>query len=119
MLLYAKLSLQDDLIWIAASTADIPADNANGIKTLLANGVITLYINDKPAVINEWIKWRNLPSWLVTFVVVPLFSKDLITFIISFIPLFVGVITGPVIDKVPFLIFLICIKSYILKNIFI
>ena len=65
--------------WIAASAADIPADNLNGSKTFLASGP---------------------PSWPVIFLVVsfnkiPVFSKDLITFIISSISLFVGVIPEP------------------------
>ena len=55
------------------------------------------FIYGKPAVINGIIKLRNPPSWLVNFVLVPfnkisLFSKDLITSIISFILLFVRVI---------------------------
>ena len=37
---------------MAASAADIPADNLDGIKTCLDNGVGTLFINNKPAVIN-------------------------------------------------------------------
>ena len=54
-------------------------------------------------------KLRNLSSWLVITLVVPfnkmpLFFKDLITFVISFISLFVRVIPEPVIDKIPFLI---------------
>ena len=61
-------------------------------KTFLTNGVIT----GKPAVINGLRKLKNLPSWLVIFLVVPfyetpLFSKDSILFIISFISLFVRV----------------------------
>ena len=49
----------------------------------------------------------NFPFWLVIFLVVPfneisLFSKDLITFIISFISLFVRVIPEPVIDEIHF-----------------
>ena len=36
----------------------------------------------------------------------PLFTKDLITFTISFISLFVRVIHKPVINEIPFLIFL-------------
>ena len=40
-----------------------------------------------------------------------LFSKDLITFIISFISLFVGVTPKPLIDEIPFLIFLPIILS--------
>ena len=58
------LSLKDDLVFfeIAASAADIPADNPNGIKALLANGVNTFFINGKPAVINGLRRLRNPPS---------------------------------------------------------
>ena len=71
--------------------------------TLLTNGVSTLFANGKPAVINGQRKLKNPPSWLVIFVVVPfnkipLFSKDLINVITSFISLFVRVIPGPVLD---------------------
>ena len=58
--------------WIAASVADIAADNPNGDKTLLARGVSTFFTNGKPVVINGLRKLKNPPSWLVTFVVVPL-----------------------------------------------
>ena len=87
--------------WITASAADIPAKNLNGIKTFLGNGVSRLFIKGNPAFINGLRKLRNAPSWLVIFVVVPfkilLFSKDLNTFIILFISLFVRVIPKPVI----------------------
>ena len=56
MLLYAKLSPS------AASAVDILADNPNEIKTCLANGVSTRFINGKPAVINGLRKLRNPPS---------------------------------------------------------
>ena len=70
-------------------------------KTLLANGVSTFFINDKLAVINGLRKFKNPPSWLVIFLVVPfnkipLFSKGVITFIISLILLFVRFIFEPV-----------------------
>ena len=69
------------------------------------------FINGKPAVIKDLRKLRNPPSRLVIFVVVPfnkipLFSTKLITFIISFISLFVRFITEPVIDEILLLIFL-------------
>ena len=44
--------------WIAASVADTAAVNPNGAKTLLANGISTLFINGKPAVINGLKKMR-------------------------------------------------------------
>ena len=95
---------------MAASAADIPVDNPNGIKTLLAGRVSTFFINGQPAVTNGLRKLTNPPSWLlispvVHFNKIPLFSKDLITFI-SFISFFVKVIPEPVIDEIPFLTFL-------------
>ena len=64
------------------------AVNSNGIKTFLANGVSTLFINAKTADINGLRKSKNPPPWLVIFLVVPfnkipLLCKDLITFSIS------------------------------------
>ena len=53
-------------------------------------------INGKPAAINGLRKVKNSPSWLVIFLEISLFSKDLITFIISFISLSVRVIPEPV-----------------------
>ena len=66
-------------------------------------GVSTIFINGKPAIINGLRKFKNPPSWQVIFVVVsfikiPLFSKDLITFIIYFISLFVRVIPEPLLN---------------------
>ena len=46
---------------MAANAASIPADNPNGTKTLLADGVIKIFINSKPAVINGLRKFRNSP----------------------------------------------------------
>ena len=95
--------------WIATSVADIPAVNPNAYKTFLANGVSTFLINGKPAVIDGLRKFKNSPSWLVTFLVVHfdkilLFSKDLITVavIISFITLFRRVIPETLIDEFVF-----------------
>ena len=61
-------------------------------------------------------KFNNHSFLLVIFVVVPLkkiplFSKKLIIFIISFISLFVRVIPEPVFDEIPFLTFLPIILS--------
>ena len=91
---------------IAASVADIAADNPNYNKTLLARVISTLFINDKSVVISGLSKIKNHPSWVVIFVVVPfykipLFFKELIT-LISFISLFVRVISEPVIDEILF-----------------
>ena len=66
----------------------------NSTKMLLANGVRTFFIAVKLAVINGQRKLRNPPFLLmillvVSFKKIPLFSKDLITFVISFISLFV------------------------------
>ena len=42
--------------------------NPKGIKTLLANGVSTFFINGKPAFINGQRKLlNNLPPWLIIF----------------------------------------------------
>ena len=62
--------------------------------------VSTLFINGKASPINSVRKSKNPLSWLELFVVVSfnkisLFSKDLITFTISFISLFVQVIPAP------------------------
>ena len=64
---------------------------------------VKLFINGKPAVVNSLRKFKNPPSGLAIFLVVPfnktdLFSKDLITFITSFISLFVKVIPEPLLD---------------------
>ena len=63
----------------------------------------TFFINVKAAVINDLRKLENPPSSLVIFLVVhfnkiSLFSNDLITFIISFISLFVRFFPEPLID---------------------
>ena len=47
---------------MASSAADIPADNPNSNKTLLARGVSSLFINGKPVVINGTRKFKSLPS---------------------------------------------------------
>ena len=92
--------------WIAAYFADAAVVNPNGTKTLLANGVSTYFINGKPTDINSLRKLRNPPFWLlmilvlvVSFNKIPVFSKDLITFAISFTSLFVSVVPEPVIPK--------------------
>ena len=46
--------------WLAAFDADIAADTSNSIKTYLANGVSTLFINGKPAEINGLKNWEIL-----------------------------------------------------------
>ena len=40
----------------SSSAADIPAENPNEVKKILANGVTTPCFNSKPAVINYWSK---------------------------------------------------------------
>ena len=69
---------------MAASVAEAGAVNSKGTKMLLATVVSTFFINGKPPDINGLRKLRNPLPWLVMFLVVsmPLFSKDLITFII-------------------------------------
>ena len=37
---------------MGASVAEVVAINPNGTKTLLTNGLITFFINGKPAIIN-------------------------------------------------------------------
>ena len=86
--------------WIAAFVAEVPAVNSRGTKTFLDNHVSSFFINKKPAVISCFRKLENSVSWLVVFLVVsfykiPLFSEDLITFIISFISLLVKFIPEP------------------------
>ena len=53
--------------WIAVSVAEAAAVTPNGNKTLLANGVSTLFVDGKPAAINGLKKLWNPPSWLVFF----------------------------------------------------
>ena len=71
------------------------------MERLLADGLIKLFINGKLAVINDLKKLRRrIPSGLVIFLVVPfnkipLFTKGLITFIMSFVSLFFRVIPEP------------------------
>ena len=86
----------------------IPAVNTNGNKTI--------FINGKPAVIIGLRLLRNSPSWsviylLVSFYKFSLFSAGLVTFIISFISLFLKVIPERVTDETYFLIFLQIILS--------
>ena len=73
--------------WIASSVDEAAPGNPNGAKTILANIVSIFFTDGKQTGINALRKLRNLPSWLVIFLVVPfkkipLFSKDLITFLI-------------------------------------
>ena len=93
------------IFWIATSVADADA------ITLLSNGVSTFFINGKSTLVNKARKLSNTPSWLVVFPVVPfnkilLFYKDLLTYIMSFISLFVSIITIPDNNESPLLIFL-------------
>ena len=65
---------------ITASVAESAVVNPEGTQTLLANGMNTFFNNGNPTGINGLRKLRNLPSWLVIFLVVPfkkvpLFSK--------------------------------------------
>ena len=79
---------------------DTAAVNPSGKKTLLAKGINTLFINGYPAVVNGLRKLGNAPSEEVFFLLVSsnkisLYSKDLITFIISFISFFLRVLPEP------------------------
>ena len=59
---------------------------------LFKKWIINYFIDDKPAVTNGISKFKNPSYWLLSFHKIPLFSKDLIPFIISLISLFDGVI---------------------------
>ena len=90
-----------DIIELYTCIADAAAVNLNEIKTFLANVVSTFFINGKPSVINGLRKLRNPSSWPVVFLIVPvnkipLISKELITFIITFISFFIRVISVPI-----------------------
>ena len=92
---------------ILASASCIADANSNSIKTILAIDESTHFINGKPAVINGLTKLRSSHFWPVIFLVVtfskiPLFSKDLFTFLISFISLFVRVNPEHVTDETLF-----------------
>ena len=83
--------------WIATFIADGATVAPNCRKKSLAKGVSTFFINGKPNLNNVP---RSPPFWYITYSVVPfnkipLFSKDLITFIISIVSLFVSVIPEP------------------------
>ena len=94
-MVWIPIKRKKKFLWIATSGADVPADNPNGNKTFLVNGISTFFINGKPAVINGLRKFKNSSSWLVMFLVVPFNKIPLITFRISFISLFVRVIPEP------------------------
>ena len=71
----------------------------------------TLFIYRKPTIIDGKRKFKNRLYWLAIFLVIsfneiPLLSKELITFIISFVSWSVKVIPELVTNEVPFLIFL-------------
>ena len=79
--------------WIDASVPYTAAVNPNGTKTHLTNSVSTFFINGKATDINGLRKLKNPPFWWLFFLVVsfnkiPLFSKDLAAFKISFNSLF-------------------------------
>ena len=97
------LCLIHNLSWIAATVAKSAVVNRNGNRTLLARCVSTLFINAKTAAINDLRKLRNSSTLLVIFLVVrfnkiALFSKDLITFIWTFVSLFVTINPEPLPD---------------------
>ena len=81
----------------AASVAATAAVNPEVMKRCLAKGANTFFIKVKPVFTKGPRKLSNPPFWQVNFLVVPfnkipLFSKELITFIIFFVPLFVSAI---------------------------
>ena len=55
-----------DFFMYPASAADAAAVNLNGIKTLLANALITFFINGNPTFSNGWRSLpRNPPDWII------------------------------------------------------
>ena len=76
--------------------------NYNGNRTILANGISTFLVNGKLVLINRpKTLVRNPLSWLLIFEVVPfnnisVFSRNLITFIISFISLIRKYLVGEI-----------------------
>ena len=85
---------------IYTSVADTAAVNPNGAKILSANCVSTFFINGEGTFVNRAIKLSNTPSQILFVPAIPfnkstLFSKDLITFGIYYISLFVSVISEP------------------------
>ena len=71
----------------------------------------TFFIYYKRTIIDGKRKFKNRLYWLAIFLVIsfneiPLLSKDLITFIISFISWSIRVIPALVTNEIPFLIFL-------------
>ena len=85
------------VFWIAASVADAAVVNPKRTIAHLANVVSTFFINGKLTFIKVPRKLSNPSFWLIIFLLVPfnkipLFSKELIAFIISFISMFVSVI---------------------------
>ena len=79
---------------------------------LLANGVSTFFTNGKPTNINGLRTFRNPPFLLPIFLVVlfnkiPLFSKDLITSVMSFISFFATVSSEPLNNVKGFILILL------------
>ena len=75
---------------IAVPVTGAEAVTPNSYNTLSVCGVSTLFINGKPAAINDLKNLRNPSSWLVMFLVVTFnkiryFSKGLTTFIFLYI----------------------------------
>ena len=73
MLYYAKKRTKDDydlnlifFLCIPASDADAAAVNAKGIKTLLASGLITFFINGNPVFSNGPSNLpKNPPDYII------------------------------------------------------
>ena len=100
--------IPDPYIWflIAASVADVAAINCNGMKILLVNVVSTFFVNGNPDLTNGPRNFRNSPFWLIIFFCsffknIPLFSKELMKFILSVISFFISVIPEPAVDESP------------------
>ena len=98
--IYVVVPDPEIFFWITAFVADAAAVNLNETKTRLANGMRIFFINGKRAIINGLKTLRNPLSWMEIFLAVSfnkiyLFSKNLITFIISFTLFFLRVIPAP------------------------
>ena len=94
------MSDQNFFFWIAESVTDAAIVNPNRIKILSTNVACTFFINGNLPDTIGLRQLRNPTFWLlislvVTFNKIPLFSKDLITFITSFISLLTSVSPEP------------------------
>ena len=109
-----------NFLLIAASSDNAAAVNLRSTRTLFANGVSIFFVNGKATLVNRARKLCIPPSWLLIFLVIPLnnmflFSKDLLTFAMSFVSLFVSVIPEPANNESFLLNFYFCIFLILLS----